>query len=106
MAASDTVISAIDLREIATDVVARALKAGATGAEAVARESSEFSTTVRLGKVEPLQEADSRGMGLRASIAQRTGSSYTSDFSGDCVERLVYGAIELARITSEDPCYA
>jgi len=103
MAASDTVISAIDLREIAIDVVARAIKAGATGAEAVARESSEFSTTVRLGQVETLQEADSRGMGLRAYIGQRTGSSYTSDFSEEGVERLVKGAIELARITSEDP---
>src|SRR5258708_16698012 len=103
MAASDTVISAIDLREIATDVVARALKAGATGAEAVARESSEFSTTVRLGQVETLQEADSRGMGLRAYSGQVTGSSYTSDFSEEGVERLVSGAIELGRVTSEDP---
>src|SRR5260370_9006785 len=103
MAASDTVISATDLREIATDVVARAMKAGATGAEAVARESSEFSTVVRMGQVETLQEADSRGMGLSAYIGQRTGSSYTSDFSEEGVERLVKGAIELARITSEDP---
>jgi PmbA protein len=101
--AASTVVSATDLRQIATDVVARAMKAGATGAEAVARESSEFSTTVRMGQVETLQESDSRGMGLRAYIGQRTGSSYTSDFSEEGVQRLVKGAIELARITSEDP---
>jgi PmbA protein len=79
------------------------MQAGATGAEVVAREGSEFSTTVRMGEVEKLQDSGSRGMGLRTFIGQRAGSSYTSDLTEEGIERLVKGALELARVTSEDP---
>jgi PmbA protein len=40
-----------DLRNIAQDIVARAMAGGATGAECVVREGDEFSTLVRLGQV-------------------------------------------------------
>src|SRR2546421_6319153 len=46
--------STTDLKEIARDVVQRARKAGATAAEAIVREGSEFSSVVRLGEVETL----------------------------------------------------
>jgi PmbA protein len=91
-----------DLRNLATDVVSRAKKAGATAAEAVVREGSEFSTVVRMGEVETLKESGSRALGLRVFIGQRTASTYTSDFSEDGIQRLVKGAIDLAHITSED----
>ncbi|HEY6251162.1 MAG TPA: metallopeptidase TldD-related protein [Candidatus Angelobacter sp.] len=92
-----------DLREVATDVVSRAMKAGATAAEAIAREGTEFSTLVRLGKVETLKEAGSRAVGLRVFLGKRAASTYSSDFSQDGIERLVKGALDLAQVTSEDP---
>ena len=52
----------LELRDLAANVVSRAMKAGATAAEAVVREGTEFSTVVRLGQVETLKEAGSRGM--------------------------------------------
>jgi PmbA protein len=91
-----------DLRDLATAVVARAKKAGATAAEAVVREGSEFSTVVRMGEVETLKESGSRAIGLRVFIGQRTASTYSSDFSEDGIQRLVSGALDLARVTSED----
>jgi len=93
-----------DLREIAEDVVARALRAGATSAEAIAREGSEFSVTVRMGEVETLKESGSRSLGVRAFIGRRAGSTYTSDFTQEGIERMLKGALDLARVTSEDPC--
>jgi PmbA protein len=100
-------IAAADLKQLASDVLARALKAGATDAEVVVYEGDEFSTLVRLGQVETLKESGSRAIGLRALIAsgkaQRTASTSSSDFSPESIERLVDGAITLARITSEDP---
>ena len=48
-----------DLREVAQDVVRRAMSGGATAAECVVREGDEFSTLVRLGQVETLKEAGS-----------------------------------------------
>jgi PmbA protein len=92
-----------DLKQLATDVVAKARKAGATDAEAVVYEGDEFSALVRLGQVETLKESGSRAIGLRVFIGQRTASTSSSDFSAESIERLVEGAITLAKITSEDP---
>jgi PmbA protein len=92
-----------DLQQLASDVLARALKAGATDAEAVVYEGDEFGAKVRLGQVETLKESGSRAVGLRVFIGQRTASTSSSDFSNESIERLVDGAITLAKITSEDP---
>ena len=96
-----------DLKQLAADILARALKAGATDAEAVVYEGDEFSAKVRLGHVETLKESGSRAIGLRVFIAsgkaQKTASTSSSDFSADAIDRLVSGAVTLARITSEDP---
>ncbi|MGA2980878.1 MAG: DNA gyrase modulator [Terriglobales bacterium] len=96
--------SAIDLRQLATDVVRRAMKGGATAAECVVREGDEFSTVVRLGQVETLKESGSRAIGVRVFFGQRAASTYTSDFSAEGIERMLKSALELAKICSEDPC--
>ncbi len=96
-----------DLKQLAADVLAKALRAGATDAEAVVYEADEFSALVRLGQVEMLKESGSRAVGLRVFIAsgkaQQTASTSSSDFSSESIERLVSGAVTLAKITSEDP---
>jgi len=99
---SDT-IPTTNLKQLASDALARALKAGATDAEAVVYEGDEFSTRVRLGQVETLKESGSRAVGLRVFIGHRTASTSSSDFSVESIEKLVEGAVTLARITSEDP---
>jgi len=82
---ADKTAAAADLQQLASDVLARALRAGATDAEAVVYEGDEFSTLVRLGQVETLKESGSRAVGLRVFIAsgkaQRTASTSSSDFS-------------------------
>jgi PmbA protein len=95
--------SAVDLRELATDVVRRATKGGATAAECVVREGDEFSTVVRLGQVETLKESGSRAIGVRVFFGQRAASTYSSDFSSAGIERMLKSALELAKICSEDP---
>src|ERR1700685_1968802 len=92
-----------DLRELARDVVARAMSGGATAAECVIREGDEFSTVVRLGQVETLKESGSKSIGMRVFYGQRAASTYSSDFSREGLDRMVKSALELAKITSEDP---
>ncbi len=92
-----------NLIEMARDIVRRAQAAGASDAECTISEGDEFGVNVRMREVESLKEAGSRGAGLRILIGKRTGSSYTSDLSGDGIARLVRSAIELADITTEDP---
>ncbi len=92
-----------DLKQLAFDVVAKARKAGASDAEAVVYEGEEFGALVRLGQVEQLKESGSRAVGLRVFIGQRTASTSSSDFSSESIDKLVSGAVTLAKITSEDP---
>src|SRR6202045_4240705 len=92
-----------DLRSLAQDIVRRAMKGGATEAECVVREGDEFSTLVRLGQVETLKESGSRSIGARVFNGQRAASTYSSDFSRGSLDRMVKSALELSKITSEDP---
>jgi PmbA protein len=101
--ATTVTTAAADLREVTTGAVKRAMELGATAAEAVLSEGSEFSTLVRLGQAETLKEAGSRALGVRVFVGQRAANTSTSDLSAEGVEHLVRGAIELAKITSEDP---
>src|ERR1700690_800393 len=93
----------IDLKSLATDIVRRAMNGGATAAECVVREGDEFSTLVRLGQVETLKESGSRSIGVRVFSGQRAASTYSSDFSRASLDRMVKSALELSKITSEDP---
>lgn len=92
-----------DLREIAADVVRRAMQGGATAAEVVAMDGSEFSTVVRLGEVETLKESGSKGIGVRVFFGQRAASTYSSDLTAAGIEQMVDSALRLAKVTSEDP---
>ena len=94
---------ATDLPELAQDIVRRAISSGATAAECVIREGEEFSTLVRLGQVETLKESGSKAIGVRVINGQRTASTYSSDFSREGLDRMLNSALELSRITSEDP---
>ena len=98
-----TAATQTELKELAQQVVKRAVELGATQAESVASEGSEFGTQLRLGQVETLKESGSRALGVRVFVGQRAANTSTSDLSPEGVEHLVRGAIELAKITSEDP---
>jgi PmbA protein len=91
------------LPEIARSVVKQALDNGAGEAECTISEGEEFSASVRMGQVETLKEAGSRGAGLRVLIGKRMGSSYTSDLSPEGIRQMVRSAIDLASLTTEDP---
>ena len=101
MVVEQTVTS--DLRQMAADVVGRALRLGASDAEAVVVEGEEFAAHVRMGQTETLKDSGSRAIGLRVFLGKRVASTSSSDFSAGALDRLVNGAMGLARITSEDP---
>ena len=95
--------AALDLESLTADVVAMAMKAGASDAEAVVREGDEFSVNVRMGEVETLKESGSRGLGLRVFLGTRSASTSTSDLTPEGIRQLVDGALALAKVTEEDP---
>lgn len=91
------------LEKIAVDLVERAGRAGASSADVLAREEDNFSTVVRMGKIDSLKEAVSKILGLRVFLGTRSATSYSSDFSPASIERLMRRTIEMAKATSEDP---
>lgn len=88
--------------DLAISVIERARRLGATAAEVIFRESIEFSASVRLGDIETVKEAGSRGLGLRVLLDGRQASVSTSDFSPAALDELVETALTLARATSVD----
>jgi PmbA protein len=104
---STAIESALDLRQLAADIVAQALRSGVSDAEVTIREGDEFSTSVRMGEVETLKESGSRGVGLRVLVqaddGYRVASTSSSDFTSDGIDHLVKGAVALAQVTSIDP---
>lgn len=89
-------------KNLLTEVVSSALKRGATEAEVIALETTEFSVEVRLGEVETLQESASRGLGLRVIYEGRQASASTSDIQPQSIDKLIADAVEMARFTSID----
>ena len=80
-----------DLTEaLATQLVDRALAAGATDAEVVLYEGDEFEALVRKGEVERLKDSGSRAAGLRVFLGARAASTSTSDLTPAGLERLVH----------------
>ena len=62
----------LNLEQIAKDLVDKATVAGASAADVVLLEGEEFSTSLRLGKIEKLKEAASKGLGLRVFIGTQS----------------------------------
>ncbi|MGH9842955.1 MAG: TldD/PmbA family protein [Blastocatellia bacterium] len=89
-------------KDFLSDIVGHAIKRGATDAEAIGSETTKFSVGVRMGEIEKLEEAASRGLGLRVLYQGRQASCSTSDVSPQGVEELIATAVEMAKGTSVD----
>ncbi|HEX7386028.1 MAG TPA: metalloprotease PmbA [Castellaniella sp.] len=90
-------------RELVTDVLQRARKAGATDAAAEVSESRGLSVAARQLAVETIEQTRDRSLAVTVFAGQRRGSASTSDFSADALQRTVDAAWHIARYTAEDP---
>ena len=84
------------------DVVTAALKAGADAAEAVSAERQSLSVSVRQGKLEDVQQEESRDLGLRVFIGKSQAVVSGSDVSKEARDRLIARAVAMARLAPED----
>jgi PmbA protein len=96
-------LSLAPLEDLASRIIRRAQESGATGAECSISEGERFSANVRMGEIESLTEAGSRGAGLRVLVGKHTGSAYTSDLTDEGLEAMIRSALGSAEITTEDP---
>lgn len=89
-------------KESAIELAQAAVTRGASAAEVIIKNRTDFSVGVRLGEVESLKQSSDRGLGLRVLIDGRHASVSGSDFSREAALALVDEAIDLARVTSPD----
>jgi len=95
-----------NLTDTASSILEKALKQGADDADIVIFDSAETSISHRLGKMENIERAESKGLGLRVLIGQKGGYQQaivsTTDFSEKSLNELVENAVNMAKITPED----
>ena len=92
------------LLDVCEQLVALARKAGASESEAYAERTRESSVKVREGNVEELQQATSKGVGLRVITAGRLGFAYGTDFSKEGLRTLAARAVSLAKSSANLAC--
>ena len=90
------------LLDIADAAVNSAIKQGANVAEAVLGSGSHLSVKIRKGAPELVEEAGSRGLGLRVIVDGRVALVSTNDLSKAGLETIVTKAIELAKLSQKD----
>lgn len=90
-------------RDIAAQLVERAITAGATAADVMLVEGSSTSVSVRLGELEDVSRSEDREVGLRVFDGQRSASVASADFTAESLETLVARAVAMAREAPEDP---
>ena len=94
------------LTDVCEQLVKLARKAGAAEAEAYAERTRDSSVKVRDGEVEELQQASSKGVGLRVISGKRLGFAYGTDFSREGLSELAKRAVALAKGAAKDEANA
>lgn len=89
--------------ELAERVVAAAVSAGASEAEATFTVADRFSTEARGREIAKLEQSRGRGLLLRVFVEGAKASLSTTDFSDDGLRRFVGEAVEAARFVGRDP---
>lgn len=91
-------------RELVSDALAHAKKAGASDAVAEVSESKGLVVSVRGGDIETIEQTRDRSLDVTVYAGQRRGSASTSDFSPQALRETVDAAWHIARYTAEDDC--
>ena len=89
------------LERIVRDLLAEAIRQGASAAEAAASSEAGLEISVRLGEVETVEHTRDNGLGITVYFGQRKGSSSTSDLSPEAVRDAVSAACAIASRTSK-----
>jgi PmbA protein len=91
-----------ELLNIAADVMARALKLGATAADAMAVERRDTEVSIRQGVVEKLEQAEAKEIGLRVFAGQSSAMIAGSVLTPEGLDRLAERCVAMAKLAPPD----
>ena len=89
--------------DLLSDVVARALEAGADAADAVMFTGQSRSVSYRLGALEGINGSDAQDLGLRVFVGKKQAIASSSDFGRAAVAALIERAVAMAKAAPDDP---
>lgn len=89
--------------DIASQLLSSALSLGATAADAILVTSSDLSCSIRKGKQEGLERAESAALGLRVLAGKKQAIVSTTDFNEATLHELAARAIAMAKAAPDDP---
>jgi len=90
------------LVDLATDIVARALRLGATAADALIVDARSIEAAVREGKREKLEQSEAREVGLRVFVGQASAVIAGSVLTPEALDRLAEKAVAMAKVAPAD----
>ena len=93
----------MDRTQLCQEIIAMAMAMGASSAEVLVKEGKSFSTSVRLGSIDKLVQANFQKLGVRVFAGNRAAISASSDFSLSGLRVLISDTLDMARVASEDP---
>lgn len=92
-----------EARRIAESLVERAIRAGASAADALYAGDRSSGVDVRLGAIENVSRSESEQVGLRVFDGQRSATVASSDLADEALAALVERCLAMAREAPEDP---
>jgi len=95
--------SSSPLLDLAAKLVDFGRRAGADEIELAIGDGVEFSVDVRMGEIENLVEAGSRGLGFRVIKDHKTAFASSSDLGEETVHELIRNAVRRAEMANPDP---
>jgi PmbA protein len=96
-------LTARDPRDLLSDLMDAARRAGADAADAVLFDSASLSLAQRLGRPERLERSESMDLGLRVFVGRRQAVVSSTDRRPAMLAELVERAVAMARAVPEDP---
>jgi PmbA protein len=90
------------LLNIAADVMARALKLGATAVDAMAVDQRSTEVSIRNGQVEELVQSEAKEVGLRVFAGQSSATIAGSVLTSDALQRLAECCVQMAKLAPPD----
>lgn len=91
-----------DYRSFAADLVAALKKQGADACDVYISTTTRFTTQLRLGRIEKLEQATSKGLGLRVFKKGATALTFTTDFADRAVKDLARETMEIVKVSNAD----
>src|SRR5262245_38649897 len=91
-----------DYRNLAADLVAALKKQGADASDVYIVATSRFNVALRLGRIEKLEQAISKGLGLRVFKGGATALTFTTDFADRTIKDLIKETMEIVKVSNAD----